>query len=242
VFTFIFVLLFGSIAVLLGGPRLGLLSESLIILPAVVYVVITRRPFLRTFRIAPISTVLAGQTVLITLCTFVLGDALDRLIHRFFPMPEEWMEALVNLMTIDSFGDAVLLFSSAVLMAGIAEEMLFRGLIQRTLEHYRDPAMGIVLSSVFFALVHFNPWTAIQITLLGLVLGYLTWRTGSIVPAVILHSVNNLLSIALLNIPEQRLSWYGSENHVHWHWIAVALLVFIVTVRAFNRRSSELLD
>jgi membrane protease YdiL (CAAX protease family) len=120
-------------------------------------------------------------------------------------------------------------------MAGFAEEMLFRGLLQRTLEHYRDPAMAIVLTSVLFALAHFNPWVALQITFLGLALGYMAWKSRSILPAVIVHSGNNLLSILLINAPQHNVSWYATEEHVRWIWIALAILLIGPAFLTFSR-------
>ena len=145
------------------------------------------------------------------------------------------MNAMQNLLHVHTVTDAVVLFITAVILAGFAEEMLFRGLLQRTLEHYREPASAIVLSSVFFAIVHFNPWTAIQITLLGLALGYMAWKSHSILPAVILHACNNLFSITLLNLPEAYGKWYFTGVHVKWPWLITAILVIGPVFLSFNR-------
>lgn len=237
--TVLFVMFFGTAAVLLGGRTLALLAESLIILPALFYVWYFKAPFFRAFRLNRINLSILFYSIVITIAVFVLGDELDRIISGFFPMPLEWLETMKSMVRIRSAWDAVLLFSTAVVLAGFAEEMLFRGLLQRTLENYRDPAIAIVLSSVFFAMAHFNPWTALQITFLGLVLGYLSWKSNSILPSILLHSANNFLSILMINASEKQLAWYGTEKHVSPWWFFLALVVLVPAVIRFHRVCEE---
>ena len=228
------VLLVGSAAILLGGKSLTLLGEIAIILPAAIYVIGTRKPFVKTFRLNPVSGKIILLSIFISLSIFVLGDALDRLVASFFPMPQEMIDAVQSLMTIHSVIDAVILFSAAVIFAGFAEEMLFRGLLQRTLEHYREPAIAIVLTAVLFALAHFLPWTALQITFLGLILGFMAWKSDSVFPSIILHGTNNLLSILFMNMNEDSLKWYASGNFVSIWWTGLALVIFIIAIKNFS--------
>jgi len=235
IITFVFVAVFGAIAVLLGGKTLGLFSESLIILPAILFVWREKRPFFSTFRLKRVDGAIMLHSFAIGILLFILSDELDRIVTSVFPMPEIWMAAMQNLLQIHSVTDAVVLIITAVILAGFAEEMLFRGLLLRTLEHYREPASAIVLSSVFFAIVHFNPWTAIQITLLGLALGYMAWKSHSILPAVILHACNNFFSITLMNLPEAFNTWYFTGAHVRWPWLIIAILAIGPVFLSFNR-------
>ena len=237
--TLFLVMFVGTAVVLIGGRSLALLSEALIIVPSLVFVWRFKVPFLRVFRLNRINGPIFIYTIIISLAVFVISDALDRFVGNLFPMPVEWLEAMKALVRIDTPLQALLLFVSAVLIAGFAEEMLFRGMLQRTLEIYREPAIAIVLSSVFFAVAHFNPWTALQITFLGLALGYLTWKSDSILPGVFLHATNNLLSIVLMNTSETRLAWYGTEKQVNMIWLFLALALIAPVFTLFNRACEE---
>ncbi len=77
--------------------------------------------------------------------------------------------------------------------AGIGEELVVRGLLQ--------PRLGLVLSNVFFTSLHASQyhWDGLlQVFLLGLVLGLVRKRTGSVVPCMIVHGVYNIVILILL--------------------------------------------
>ena len=236
----VFVRFFAGFLTVVGGKSLGLLSEFLTIIPALLYVHNKQIPLRTIFRLHKISVKLLVHAVVISLAVFVLADALDRFIMNIFPMPEEWMNSIKNLVQIRTWWDALILLVAAVFIAGFVEEMLFRGLMQRSLEHHREPATAIVLTAVLFAIVHFSPWTSLQILFLGLFLGYLAWKSNSIYPAIILHAMNNLLSILLLNLPAEKVAWYGTATHVNYTWVVLALLVLVPTLVSFSKECSFL--
>lgn len=237
-----FILLLTLILFFLTAPLLAffnstlalLIGEVFMIVPAIVVVSRQQLPLLSTFRIKPLNTKIIPATIFLFIPIFILTDELDRLIQLVFPMPEIWLESLTDLVQFSTIIDGSVLVLAAVVVAPIAEEMLFRGMVQHTLEKYREPAMAIVLTSVLFALVHFNPWTSIQITLLGLALGYLTWRTGSILPAIVVHGLNNLISLLLMNVDESKLTWYSSGDHVKILWIIISFALIFPAFQIFK--------
>lgn len=233
-FTGFFVFLTGSILALLGGGKIALLAEILIIVPAISYVLSKKLDIKNIFRIHPINKKVFLSSIAMAIIAFILIDAIDRFIVIYFPMPKEQVEFVTKLLTINSFSDGVFIFLSGVVFASIAEELFFRGLVQRNLEFYSDPAMTMVFVSVFFALTHLSFEVAIQILLLGLLLSYTSWKALSIYPAVIIHGLNNFLSLLLLNLPQESTSWYATEKHVHYYWIIIALLLALPVFQLFN--------
>lgn len=211
-----------------------LIGEVLMIVPALIFIQRQKLPLLATFRIKPVKAKLALATTFLFIPIFIVTDELDRILQLFFPMPQEWLESLTDLVQFSNALDGTVIVLAAVIVAPLAEEMLFRGLVQHTLEKYREPAIAIVLTSVLFALVHFNPWTAIQITMLGLVLGYMTWKSGSILPAVILHGLNNLFSLVLMNSNDSQLGWYSQGEHVKILWIVIAFALIFPAFQFFK--------
>jgi len=95
---------------------------------------------------------------------------------------------------------------AAVVAAPIAEEFLFRKVLQGWLEGWlepREPRWGgvtaILLSSLAFAAAHVGQGLAwVPLFFFGLVVGYLARQTGSIVPGTILHALFNAISVALV--------------------------------------------
>lgn len=80
----------------------------------------------------------------------------------------------------------------ACLIGPILEEIIFRGLLLKQLERF-GAMTAIIVSSVMFGMMHLNPMQFPGACLIGLVLGYLTVKTHSIYPAIIVHIVNNSL-------------------------------------------------
>ena len=94
----------------------------------------------------------------------------------------------------------ILAISGVVFAAGFAEESLFRGFIQVSLEQRGDVTKAVLLSSATWALIHIVPYWAIQIFIIGVFFGFLSWRTKSIFPSVIMHGVNNFIALLYVNL------------------------------------------
>ena len=75
------------------------------------------------------------------------------------------------------------------------EELLFRGYVQTRLNRRIGPALGILLSSAAFALFHIDVIHVIAVFPLGVYLGIVAWRSGSLIPAMLGHFVNNSISV-----------------------------------------------
>lgn len=87
------------------------------------------------------------------------------------------------------------------LFAPLVEEIVFRGaVLQSLLKGMPHPALAITVSAVFFAAVHFNPAQMPHAFLIGLLLGWMYWRTGSILPGVAFHWANNTIAFAVCRL------------------------------------------
>lgn len=129
------------------------------------------------------------------------------------------------------------------LLAPLAEEMVFRGAILRSLLRWKsNPWMGIVISAILFAVIHMNPAQMPHAFLIGLLLGWMYWRTDSIVPGVVYHWVNNTVAYILYNIypnPDLTLlDLFGSEQKV-WMALGFSLLIFLPSLFQLNQRLSK---
>ena len=78
----------------------------------------------------------------------------------------------------------------------LLEEVLFRGAIQGALMRYFGrPWPAIILSALVFGIFHMNPVQIVYATLLGIVLGWIYYRTGSLLSVVVGHVLNNSLAV-----------------------------------------------
>lgn len=101
------------------------------------------------------------------------------------------MEAAFDMMMHHPLGIVAI-----VIMAPLVEELLFRGAIQgHLLRTWKHPAGAIVLSSLIFGLVHGNWVQAPFAFVTGLALGWMYYRTGSLLPGILMHFVNNSAAV-----------------------------------------------
>jgi sodium transport system permease protein len=93
-----------------------------------------------------------------------------------------------------------------IILPAFTEELAFRGFILTGLRRRFQPWMAILLSSCLFALYHFNAFQLVPAFVLGLVLGTLTLRSGSVFPAMLFHLMHNGLLIGLVLLEAQGLT------------------------------------
>ncbi|MCA9238851.1 MAG: CPBP family intramembrane metalloprotease, partial [Planctomycetales bacterium] len=127
------------------------------------------------------------------------------------------------------------------LSPGFVEELLFRGYIQgRLLQRWR-PAWAIGVTSVLFGLVHVAPHTVVLATVLGVWLGIVAWRTGSIVPTIVCHAFVN----GSVNAWRLIVKFSGMSETVQYIgvglFVAVGLVFFVIACRmlAANPQANE---
>ncbi len=208
-----------------------MIVELFIIVPAVYVVKRYGYPLKAAFRLNPVSFDVLLWSLLAGLSLAILGDQLDRIIQSWFPMPAEIIEQLEATFKTPHLGDFILLFLIATIGAGVCEEMLFRGFFQQILEKRTYWFAAILLPAMLFGLIHVLPWLIFQITVLGLILGLIAWRTNSIYPTILIHATNNLVAILFVRFVTPEIeSAYLSEGLVDPKIVLVAIAVFIFSM------------
>ena len=99
------------------------------------------------------------------------------------------------------------------LLPALCEEVAFRGFVLRGLHHGYRPRNAVLLTSFFFALFHMNVFLFLPTFLFGVVMGMLTVRSRSLLPAILFHLLYNSVLIAL--IPLSRLAEGTLPNLVY---------------------------
>ena len=105
------------------------------------------------------------------------------------------------------------------LLAPVCEELVFRGAILRALLHWTPRHwVAIAISAFLFALIHANPAQMPHAFVIGLLLGWLYYRTDSIVPGIVYHWINNSIAYIGYNLyPDPSLKLidlFGSQRNV----------------------------
>lgn len=95
-----------------------------------------------------------------------------------------------------------LLFGVGCFAAPVLEEFFFRGILLKGLLRNYRPAVAIGQSALLFGLMHMSPAQSIATALMGALLGWLYYRTGSVRLCVGLHMLNNLLAFNSMRHPK----------------------------------------
>ena len=247
---------FGNLASSKGAIVLG---ELLLLLPAYLFLHFYHYDIRRIFRLNPVSRRLvflsAGLAVAIYLVLYEIDRlmmTLWRLVWRVMPpefnllSPESMQAQLEQTLIAHSGLDWALIILAPVAIAGIFEEMLFRGFVQTTFEQHHKIPMALAITAAIFAANHAAPWWFVQIFLLGLVLGWLARQCDSMLPGAIIHGLNNFFAVLLINFKtaspglfwQNAKLWLG-EGHLHpLVWLAAGAAVYF-GLKLFKRYCEE---
>lgn len=120
---------------------------------------------------------------------------------------------------------------------GIAEELMFRGLLQTRFVQRWGPAVGIGVTAFFFGAYHFDIRQGLAAMAMGVWIGWFSWRDGSIVNVAFGHMLNNgtafLLSRFMPHVEEHERSPAGFFG-------AIFLLLGCIAAASFiNKKPKE---
>ena len=136
----------------------------------------------------------AVQPAAVYLLGLVMGQERARTLAEL----EQWSNPLVQAMPPLSDWPAAALFAALVCgLVPLAEEVFFRGLAYRAARRRLHPGWAAGLVALAFAAVHLQVVNFLPIAVLGWAFAVAVERTGSLVPAVAMHAVNNLVALVV---------------------------------------------
>ena len=143
-------------------------------------------------------------------------------------------------------GPVWIVLISVSVFAPIFEEWLCRGIILRGLLKKVKPGWAIAISALIFGLIHMNLWQAIPAFIIGAILGYVYYKTGSLKLTMLMHCVNNTLSVIISRIPGLEDVEFFAEIMSPWAYIpmllafAVALASGLLIIRSIPLKEGNL--
>jgi membrane protease YdiL (CAAX protease family) len=129
------------------------------------------------------------------------------LVLEVFVVSQEWLLRTLHLAAQDPFSKLLselrgwpwlIVAASGVLLAPVAEELLFRGCMFGRFRRHGYVASGAVISALLFSLAH-GVWPLLPAYFgVGLMLAWLYHRTGSLWPSIAVHFLNNVVAVAIM--------------------------------------------
>ena len=129
------------------------------------------------------------KTIGLSIPFIVAGMVFINLCSEFIGLPD-MMQDTFQAMSRNLFG-----IISITIMAALVEELLFRGAIQGYLHRKgMKPLHAIFIASAIFGIIHMNPVQIPFAFAIGMIFGWLYYRTGSLVPGIVGHFLNNSIA------------------------------------------------
>ncbi|EPR14403.1 type II CAAX endopeptidase family protein [Ruminiclostridium papyrosolvens] len=214
-------ILFSIVTILLtfGGPILNFKNSYLksglgelifILLPVMVFLIIGRYDIKSTLNLRGTRPLNYLLVVLLTLFGMPVVGVLNAITYglirevfgRNLPVPK----VIVN--------DVPTLFIALLVIgvsAAVCEEVMFRGLIQNGYRKY-GIAVSLGITSVLFGLLHRDIQKAVSTILLGALIGFIVYRTGSIFTGMIAHFTNNASAVILAFMASKMTGYLNGEG------------------------------
>jgi len=234
VFAVVLVVAFYASLAMQGWPlhrALLLLQYGGFLLPTLAIVWLFRFDARQTLalRPPPIAAVAAALVLGATAWLFAGG-----LVGRLLPPPESLTRAMQRLIQLgDEPMPLWIVWAVIAVTPALCEELFFRGLIFSGMCRLGAwPA--VLISALLFGLAHASIYRLLPTVVLGVVLGVVRWRSGSVVPGIVMHAVNNGLIGTLAQRPDlvARLGMDMTSGALPWTPVVVGTAVAAATLAA----------
>jgi membrane protease YdiL (CAAX protease family) len=204
------VLAVSTLLLLYAGPTLltrfgtlgGMLVQhpALIAGPALLLAWLARYRWVETFQLrlprpAGAAALLAGLIAGVALVPVI--QALNLAQNTLWPGNPDLAYASAKIFLPVLAEHPVLASLTMAALAGVCEELLYHGLVQTALLRRLPPVGAIVVTALLFSLAHFDAHGVPLRDVLGVVFGWLVYRTGSLFPAILAHFAYDAASMGL---------------------------------------------
>lgn len=126
---------------------------------------------------------------------YLIPDSLKPLIEKIVELIES---VYMKLLAMHSPAEFVVVWIVVALTPAVCEEIVFRGVIQRSFERGMRLRWAFLFSGTIFAVFHLNPVSFVPLVAIGVFLSAVVWRTGSIFTAMLGHCANNSIAVVTL--------------------------------------------
>lgn len=139
------------------------------------------------FAIMPFNSILAEWNANLT-----LPESMSKIESLMKQMQEAATEIIEKFVSVDTIGGLILNLFMIAGLAALGEELLFRSIIQTSLiKICKNAHIGILIASAIFSFIHFEFYGFFPRLILGMLLGYMFYFSGSIWIPMLMHFLNN---------------------------------------------------
>jgi len=158
--------------------------------------------------------------------------------QKFLSTPGDYIEGLKELKPTGT-PSIVMTFVAICVLVPVAEEIVFRGFVQRIFSRNMEPVLAMLLAGAFFGVIHLTPQLLLSMIAFGVFLGYLLLATSNLTYPILAHCILNTVSyVQLLVVPEDKLAAIPTYAQEYWV-LAVSLAVLVYFLVRIKRGASD---
>lgn len=190
----------GILQLKMGITGVFLTQILIIVMPVILVIRFLNIDYKNIFPVKKVSSIEIFNSISFWLIGLVIIAVLSSIQLKLFPSQMKDLEGLAEFLKDTKLWQQILVFS---VTPAICEEILFRGLLFGSLKEKMDVKYAIIVSGLLFGIFHLYPGKILSTALLGMIFAYVVARTGSIIPSMILHFINNFFSLVIAgNLPK----------------------------------------
>ena len=156
-------------------------------------------PLRRDFGLSSLHPLVLAAVALMAICSLVPTSLLAELSLRLHPVDPQWESFFQEHLPTTTF-QVILAVITVVVLAPLAEEIIFRGLLHRLTSSMWGAVPASVISAIVFGIVHGEPWFLFGLIGVGFMLAFIYETTRSVTACWVAHAVHNSISLwAMLN-------------------------------------------
>lgn len=204
----------------------------------------------RPTRLSLLILVLSIMVVSMPLMEWSISVNQKMVLPGFMKSIQDWMKQAEDsaaeltkiLLEINNISDFLITIFMIAVMPAIAEELMFRGGVQRSFTKiFNNPHVAIWLSAFIFSAIHFQFFGFLPRFLLGAAFGYLYYWSGSIWYSIAAHFINNAYAVCA--------AWYMQKNniplseadqlHFNWYGYVISFVLTILLFQFFKKQTNQ---
>jgi uncharacterized protein len=149
-------------------------------------------------------------------------------------------DTLKNILRMHNLKELATGLLLVAVLPAIGEELFFRGILQRIfIQLFKSPLWGIIVTAAIFSAVHGQFLGFIPRMILGIILGFLYWYSGSLYPAMAGHFVFNGLQVLLIYLKVQDLNQEAQAPSRFLALTGILGLCLVIWLLNYFRKNSQ---
>jgi membrane protease YdiL (CAAX protease family) len=199
--------------------------------------ILTRRfgsGFRQQLQIAGPRWITVLQVTAATVVMVVVVDHVYVVSQRFMPESDVYVEGLKALRP-DSLWTGIVTFAGLCIIVPVAEEIVFRGFVQRVFSLNMNGVLAFIIAGVFFGAIHLSPNLLLSMSCFGVFLGFIYYATANLTYTILSHAVLNTVAFLQLTLGAGDDFSVAPFYIQEWWYFPIAAGVVLILLREIKR-------